>query len=250
MAYETVATTKTPALIIYLIDISLSMSDKFDDGDSKIKHVNDAVARILQRMVQRSTKGEIVSPRYRLAMYAYSDRPIDMLGKIESIAEVVRRGKPKLAVSNATNTHAAFVTARDLLRRELPNLKSAPAPMVCHLTDGEYNGQNPEPVAQEIMQMRNDDGNVLIENIYVGSDFSKKAITDIEAWPGIQSENELNGSWARQLFRMSSQLPASYTTVIEREGYSLQAGSRMLIPCASKDLIELAFTMSGATPTA
>jgi hypothetical protein len=122
--------------------------------------------------------------------------------------------------------------------------------MICHLTDGEYNGEDPEPIAREIMQMHNDDGNVLIENIYVGPGMSTKQILDIESWPGIHSENELTNDFARKLFRMSSRLPPSYTTVIEREGYSLQAGSRMLIPCASKDLIELAFTMSGATPTA
>jgi uncharacterized protein YegL len=249
MPYEIVATTKTPALIIYLIDISKSMSERLE-GASKIEHVNQAIGNILQRMVQRSTKGEIVSPRYRLAMFAYSDTPIDMLGRIETIAEVVKRGQPKLSVSNSTDTYAAFVAARDVLHRELPNLQGKPAPMICHLTDGHYTGQNPRRIAEEIMAMSNDDGNVLIENIYVGSSLLKKPVTDIEGWQGIHSEDELDDAYARELFRMSSILPPSYTEVIEREGYSLQAGSRMLIPCTSKDLIELAFTMSGATPTA
>jgi len=248
MPYEMVATTKTPALIIYLIDISQSMSG-YLDGATKIDHVNQAIASILQRMVQRSTKGEIVSPRYRLAMYAYSDTPMDMLGRIETIAEVVKRGQPKLSASQNTNSHAAFAVARDLLRRELPNLQGKPAPMVCHLTDGEFNGQDPEPVAQEIMQMSNGDGNVLIENIYVGPNLFKHPVADIENWVGIRSEDELQDPYAKKLFRMSSLLPPSYTDVIESEGYSLQAGSRMLIPCSNKDLIELAFTMSGATPT-
>jgi hypothetical protein len=49
---------------------------------------------------------------------------------------------------------------------------------------------------------------------------------------------------------MSSPLPESYAEIIEQEGYSLKSGSRMLIPCNSRELIELAFAMSGATPTA
>ena len=247
MPYTVPATTRTPALIIYLIDISGSMSEKFD-GATRIDHVNDAIGNILQRMVQRSTKGEIVAPRYRLGMFAYSDAPVDMLGRIETISEVVQRGKPRLSVSNATNTHDAFVAARELLKREMPSLMGKPAPMVCHLTDGEYTGLDPRPVADEIMRLSNDDGNVLIENIYVGASFVK-AIKNVESWPGVRSPNELKDPYAQTLYHMSSPLPESYAEIIEQEGYSLKSGSRMLIPCNSRELIELAFAMSGATPT-
>jgi hypothetical protein len=248
MPYTVAATTRTPALIVYLIDISGSMSEKFD-GATRIDHVNEAIGNILQRMVQRSTKGEIVAPRYRLGMFAYSDAPVDILGKIATISEVVQKGRPKLSPSNATNTHDAFVAARDLLKRELPNLQGKPAPMVCHLTDGEYTGADPQPIAEEIMRLGNDDGQVLIENIYVGSGFAKP-IKKIDAWPGIRSEDDLKDNYAKKLYRMSSPLPESYAEVVEQEGYSLQTGSRMLIPCNSRELIELAFAMSGATPTA
>src|SRR5260370_23159047 len=179
MSYDVVATTKTPALIIYLIDISGSMSEALD-GATKIQHVNDAIGNILQRMVQRSTKGEIVSPRYRLAMYAYSDVPYNMLGKIETITEVVRRGPPKLSVSNLTNTYAAFVEARDLLRREMPNLQGKPAPMIGHLTDGQYTGHDPEPAVQEIMCMRNHDGHLLLETIFVAPNLFNHPISHIQ----------------------------------------------------------------------
>lgn len=122
--------------------------------------------------------------------------------------------------------------------------------MVCHLTDGEYTGGDPEPIAKEIMQMGNDDGNVLIENIFVGPDLMRSNIQDVEKWPGIQQESELNSQYARKLYAMSSPLPNSYSVEIAEEGYGLKAGTRMLIPGSTKDLLELAFTMSGATPTA
>jgi hypothetical protein len=250
MAYDIVATTKTPALIVYLIDISGSMDEEFD-GARKIEHVMEALDNVLHKMVERSTKGEIIAPRYRLAMAAYSDSPQSMLpGGIETIAQVAKRGKPHLSATHSTDTHAAFVWARDLLRQELPKMKGMPAPMVCHLTDGEYTGADPEPIAREIMSMSNDDGNVLVENIFIGPDLMRAPISSAESWEGIQSEAELQSPYARKLFAMSSPLPASYSVEIAEEGYSLKAGARMLIPGSSKDLIELAFAMSGATPTA
>ena len=55
--------------------------------------------------------------------------------------------------------------AERLLKAEIGNLQDSPAPLVCHMTDGEYNsGGDPEPIARSIMQMSVPDGNVLVEN--------------------------------------------------------------------------------------
>ena len=70
MAYTILATSKTPALIIYLIDVSGSMEENLD-GAQKIQHVNNAIEGVLIRMIQRSTKGEVISPRYRLSLVLY-----------------------------------------------------------------------------------------------------------------------------------------------------------------------------------
>jgi hypothetical protein len=248
MDYSIPATARTPALIIYLIDISGSMADPFESG-KKIDYVNRAIAGALQRMIQRATRGELISPRYRIAMAAYSDTVYDLLQGVESIDRLAARGTPRLSPTNSTNTYAAFEWARNLLVRELPHLHGKPAPMVCHLTDGEFTDQDPFPLATEIMSMYNDDGNVLLENIYVGPDLTRHPVHSLEQWPGVLQENELKSQYAQQLYRMSSRLPASYASVIEEEGYGLQAGCRMLIPGTSSELIELAFAMSGATPT-
>lgn len=251
MAYNAVATGKTPALIIYLLDISGSMADRLD-GIPKIEHVNQAIERLLVRMVQRSAKGELISPRYRLSMIAYSDSPLDILGGIRTIDEIVQLGKPTLSATNSTNTAAAFEMARDLLRHEIAQMDYstiAPAPMICHLTDGQYTSADPEPIAREIMQMETPDGAVLIENIYVGSNLTVQPIYQVETWRGVMDPYELSDPYAKKLFNFSSALPASYAEVINEMGYELQRGARMLIPSSNKDLIELAFAMSGATPT-
>jgi hypothetical protein len=246
--YDVVATRNTPALVIYLIDISGSMAEPLD-GLRKIDHVEAAIERIVNKMVQRSTRGELISPRYRVAMIAYTDDPIDILGGVLTIDQVVQRGKLKLKPNHLTNTDKAFAMARDILHQELPKLGDCPAPMVCHLTDGEYTGADPSPIARDIMQMSNADGNVLIENIYVGADLTEEPIGDPFAWPGLLSEQELKSPQAKKLFPISSELPASYADVISDDGYALRPGSRMLIPGTNRDLIQLAFAMSGATPT-
>jgi von Willebrand factor type A domain len=246
MAYDIPATSVSPALIVYLLDISASMQDKLDRLP-KIAHVSQAMEKVLRSMVQRSTRGEIISPRYRLAMIAYSDQPFDILGGIQTIDEVVQKGSPKLAPNTTTDTAAAFMAARDLLEQELPYLQGHPAPMVCHLTDGEFNGPDPEPIAQEIMRMSNDDGTVLVENIYVGPNLTARPISDPYAWPGVMDMHELKSRYAQKLFSMSSPLPDSYANMLNEEGYELEPGSRMLIPGTNYDLIELAFAMSGAT---
>ena len=175
---------------------------------------------------------------------------MDALGGIETITEVAKRGRPRIGVSNSTDTAAAFAYARDVLKRELPKLASHPAPMVCHLTDGRFTGDDPEPIAREIMALRNDDGPVLIENIYLGPNLTRTPVANVEQWRGIESADELLDPYAAKLYRMSSPLPATYSEVISEEGYALAPGVPMLIPGTSKDLIELAFSMSGATPIA
>src|ERR1044072_140694 len=132
MPYSTVATGITPELVIYLIDISGSMSATVDAA-AKTEQVKPAVKSVIQRMVKRSTKGAVIAPRYRLAIGCYSDHVMDVLSGIKTITEVASMGAPQLSTLSATDTAAAFMWARDLLKAELPNLDGHPAPMVCHL---------------------------------------------------------------------------------------------------------------------
>jgi len=248
MPYDIPATQRTPALIVYLLDVSGSMGELMN-GVPKVDRVNSSLEKVLVRMIRRSTKGELISPRYRLGMIAYSTEPTDLLPGIEPIDQIAQRGTPQLEPSKRTDTARAFIMAGEMIARELPHLRGCPAPMICHLTDGEYTGDDPEPIAREIMQMSNDDGHVLIENIYIGDGLTRRPIEDVESWTGIVSDSELSNRHASKLLRMSSRLPASYAESIQEDGYSLVAGSAMLFPADNQDLIELAFAMSGATPT-
>lgn len=245
MNYTVTATSKTPALIIYLLDVSASMDQDFD-GRKRIEAVNDALETVITRMVQRSTKGSAISPRYRVAMFAYSSSVIDLLGGVKTVAELVNMGVPRLPTLDMTDTAAAFAEAEKLLQRELPNMQDCPAPLICHMTDGEFNGADPLPIAERIKQMSVPDGNVLIENIYVRS--AGPGLQDATSWPGITSDSQLNESYSKALFNSSSPIPESYLNVMREFHYQLDPDARMFFPVNNSALIELAFMMSSSTP--
>lgn len=246
MPYNIPATAKTPALVIYLLDVSGSMEEKLD-GRTRIDHVNAALNGVLTQMVFRSTKGMVISPRYRIALIAYSDTPMDLLGGVCTVDVIAQRGSPTLRAQRTTDTYAAFLKARELLQQELSAPVNCPAPLVCHMTDGAYTGNDPEPIARELMGMRNADGNVLVQNIFIGNNLTSAPIGEPTEWPGVCAEAEIANPHAARLFRMSSELPEGYAAMMADEGYSLQPGSRMLYPAASAELVQLAFAVSGAT---
>ncbi len=249
MPYTAVATSTTPVLIIYLLDISGSMSQPLGDK-RRVDIVSDALQEIALEMVARSTKGEIVSPRYRLAIYAYESTVHDVLGGIRTIDQFVRDGVPEFAPRGGTNTAAAFMAAENLLKQELAYMEGHPAPLICHMTDGEYQGDDPTPIVQRLMSMGTSDGNVLVENIFISDKILKAPIGEAEQWPGLVNEGDLANEYARTLMRMSSPIPESYLSEMQEFGYQLQKGAPMLFPGQSRDLIKMAFTMSGATPVA
>jgi uncharacterized protein YegL len=249
MPYTAVATSTTPVLIIYLLDISGSMSQPLGDK-KRVEIVSDALQEIALEMVARSTKGELVSPRYRLAIYAYESVVHDVLGGVKTIDQFVREGIPEFAPRGGTNTAAAFLEAEKLLKQELPYMEGHPAPLICHMTDGEYQGDDPTPIVQRVMNMGTTDGNVLVENIFISDKLLKAPIPALDQWTGIQNPDELANDYARTLLRISSPIPESYLGEMQEFGYALRPNAPMLFPGQSKDLIRMAFTMSGATPVA
>src|SRR5258706_15671939 len=95
MPYTVLATANTPALIVYVLDVSGSMSNEMG-SQKRIEVVTDALYAALQEMVFRSTKGGRVSPRYRIAMYAYSEDVYDILDGVKTIDQVASMGVPEL----------------------------------------------------------------------------------------------------------------------------------------------------------
>jgi uncharacterized protein YegL len=243
--YTIPANTRTPMLIIYLLDISKSMDDKLGNR-SRIEIVRGTLEEVVLEMVARSMRGSTVQRRYRIAMFAYADSVYDMLEGVWPIDELAEKGVPKFTPGGGTNTAAAFVAAESLLIEELQRIQGCPAPLVCHMTDGEFGGRSALPAANRIREMRTDDGPVLIENIFLSDRVLKKPVEDVHSWQGVREE-DIEHEYARTLLRMSSSLPESYLAELRKHGYSLPAGAPMMFPGENEDLIRLAFTVSAAT---
>ena len=247
MPYEVLATSRTPALVIYLLDVSASMSQPLGER-RRIDVVSDALQAALRQMVFRSTKGSRLSPRYHIAMLAYSDHVYDLLGGIKPVDKVAQLGVPELSPMRTTETAKAFVQAENLLRSALPDFQDCPAPLVCHLTDGENTGEDPEPIARRIMQMAVPDGHVLVENIFISHKVLPKPVANPQKWPGILPSTKLTSDYARKLQAISSPVPESYRKMMLEMGYNLDAGALMLLPGMNPELVAMGFQMSAATP--
>lgn len=247
MAYSVLATQQHPALIIYLIDISKSMTLPMG-RKRRIDIVTESLAAAVKQMVFRSTKGTRLLPRYRIAMFAYSDKVYDLLDGVRGVDEVAKRGIPVLVPQQRTSTALAFEAAERLLMRELKACQDGPAPLVCHMTDGSPTDADPEPCAKRIMDMSVADGKVLVENILIADERLGEGIGEVKAWEGIQKRTQLADEHAERLKRMSSPIPESYRQVIRESGYNLAKGSLLMFPGSSPELVALGFQMSAATP--
>jgi uncharacterized protein YegL len=261
MPYEALATTATPALIIYLLDISRSMKKKLGPK-TRIETVTDALTRVLEEMTARSMKGKKIASRYRVAIYAYSDDVFDVLGGVKTIDEIVNLGIPELSAQYKTNTAGAYRAAEKLLQAEIPAIQAKdaeemkrnpkepalhPAPLVCHMTDGEFNLEDPEPIVQRLMNMSVADGNVLVENIFLSDTIVSDPIGDISKWQGILPDTDFANDYVSKLLRMSSPIPKSYLERMREMAYHLSENSMMLFPGDNPELVEIGFQMSGST---
>jgi hypothetical protein len=247
MPYSVLATSKTPALVIYLLDVSASMTQPLS-GRRRIDVVMDALTVAIRQMVFRSTKGGRLSPRYNIAMLAYSDHVYDLLDGVKTVEEVAHLGVPDLSPMRTTDSAKAFLQAEKILQGELFNMIGGPAPLVCHMTDGEYTGDDPEPIVQRIMNLSVPDGNVLVENIFISERILPDSITDPTKWPGILPESQLSNDYAKKLRAMSSPIPESYRSMMLENNYHLAPGALMLLPGVSPELVAMGFQMSAATP--
>lgn len=249
MPYETLATSRAPALIIYLLDVSASMIEPMA-GRRRLDIVTDALMTAMRRMVFLSTKGMLVAPRYRVSVLAYSEAVFDVLGGIRTIDQYAAMGVPQLEPRRSTDAASGFAQVERLLQQELPHLAAGPAPLVCHMTDGEYTGADPEPIVRRIQQMQVPDGNVLVENIFISDAVLEQSIQDPWDWPGVLPGTPLKSTYAKKLRAMSSPLPNSYRRTMFEAGYQVAAGALMMLPGMSPELVEMGFVMSTATPVA
>lgn len=246
MPYEVLATSNKPALIIYVLDLSASMQNPMA-GKRRLDVVSEALQAALLQMVCRSTRGRLVAPRYRVAMFGYSDKVYDILDGVKSVDVVAKMGFPRLTTMRTTDTARALEKVHEILSKEISSLEECPAPLVCHMTDGEYTGDDPSQVARAIRNLAVRDGNVLFENIFIADEFEK--VGNPQTWCGVTPSCRLNNDYAHRLRDLSSPLPEGYRQMMAEYGYrNLLPDAVMMLPGATPELVAMGFQMSAATP--
>jgi len=252
LPYTRVALSDSPALVIYVLDISRSMGKPMEDGLTRIDVVMRALRSVITSMVQRSLRQGTIRARYRVGMIAYSTDVWDILDGIKPVGDI--DSVPVLHPQHRTNTAGGFKVARKMLLDDLATWtpvmhEHCPAPLIVHMTDGELNeiSEDPEPVAESIKAIQVSDGNVLIENIYVTNDI-QLSNGDVHAWSGYRQGDDTQNAYGNKLLRFSSILPESYRTVVNsHQKMCLEPGSAMLFPGTSSEFISEAFTMNGVS---
>jgi hypothetical protein len=253
MDYNNKASSVSQALIIYLLDISGSMSLKMDNGKLRIEVVTDCLREICKQMASLSLSGDVVRSKYRVAILGYSDQVWDLLGGIKTIDEWVGMGVPTVAPLDRTNTRGAFEAALAMLQEDLNNWSGdeqldCPAPLVVHLTDGEYTKSygDPSDVVASIRKMSVPDGNVLVENIYIGDGLGVRP-EEIQGWRGFKQGASLPNEYLNKLLQMSSPMPGIYVESLRKYEYKLDDGVSMLFPGVSAEFVKLGFVASIGT---
>lgn len=255
MPYQNVATKNSPAYIIYAVDISGSMAAPMKSGISRIEAVNRAIRSGIELMVQRSIKGNIISPRYRVAILAYSDSVYDVLGGFKPITEVAKNEVPAFKPQSTTNTAACFKRIKDLILNEITATpddikKDLPPPLVIHITDAEFFEIQEDfvPVMKEIQSIAVPDGNVLIEHIYISDQIQEQSVA-LESWVGYSAGDITRSRFLDKLISCSSVIPESYRYSLSREQrVSLKQGAVMLFPGSSVEFITVGATTLPNSP--
>jgi len=218
-------------------------------GQRKKDAVADAINRLLYNLVLRCAREDGVRRYFDLGVWTYRGMTTverAFSADLVSVAEIAehpkriekrRRRAPDGAggvyeqefelpvwfdpvAEGRTPMHAAFSAVVGPLRDWLGQHSASFPPVVINLTDGIYTDQNPAPVARDLTQMGTADGNVLLFNCHISTS-ADAAIT----FPDDAQAASFSGL-KRELFDLSSPLPAAMARQAQAKGYQLGAGAR------------------------
>jgi uncharacterized protein YegL len=255
--YKNQANSDHPATLIYLVDISGSMSATMQDGKTRIEMAKNAIQVAYAQMIQRSMRQGKIHPRYRVGMIAYSDVLYDVygnLGSIVSIEQLKNEGIPAIAPQKSTNMAKAFRYAEKLIKEDLKKwsrkwLEDCPPPMVINITDCEFDeeqAKDPLEDAQKLQQISIPDGNVLVENIFITDQISAPASP--QDWQGYHFNDKTGNPYGDKLLAMSSPIPSTYAQILrEQAGIKIREGTAMMFPGITREFIKFGFVMSIVT---
>ncbi len=243
----------TPGLLIILLDQSGSMLSPYE-GTTRTQFASLAVNKVIDNIIQKNYDGESPKNRCFISVIGYNhdvkelcsgwlkdldENPLryESLKKKEpdgtgGIVEVeVQQPVWVEPISNgATNMLGAFQLAKELCEKWISDNPERPAPVIINISDGVpyYDGKDPRvcmketvDLVNEIKNMQNSDGNVLVFNA---------EIDDVNGGLAFPSERDaISQEEAQFLFDISSEVPDSYKSAAAKNEFSLKDGSHGFI---------------------
>ena len=276
MPYTAEISRANPSCIVILIDQSGSMEDPFGQGGGKRKAdgVADAVNRLLQNLVIKCAKSEGIRDYYHVGVLGYGDRgvgpvftgalagrelaPISEIAnnparveqrskKVDDGAGGIIEQKIKFPVwidpvyKGGTPMCEALRQARRILSDWVHQHAGCFPPIVINITDGEATDGKPEDAADQIKSMSSEDGHVLLFNLHISS--SPHAPVEFP-----DQEALLPDTYAKLLFRMSSNLPDYMWSMVQEEGIIISENPRGFV--FNADLVSvIRFLTIGTRPS-
>ena len=259
MPYTADISRNNPGCFLFLIDQSGSMGGVLggQPGQRKMDGAADAVNRILDAISQRCSQGMDVRDYFHIGLITYSTdgggkpnlrsvlprtslkQPFLKVSEVVDAAEVeerqvkepdgaggvveVTRKFPvwlRPGAGYGTPMCEALSAASSAIKEWTAQNQNSYPPMVISVTDGDANDGNPEPLAQEIMGHKTDDGNTLIYNAHL----SEMSAVPVQYPAG---EDDLPpDEYAVRMFRMSSEFPEPVRALAADMGLPVTEGSR------------------------
>ncbi len=225
----------TPGLLIVLLDQSGSMNEPYDGTDSKAVFSSKAVNRVIDTIIQKNYDGTQPKNRCFISIIGYESSVNELVSgylkdldsnplRIETVKKKVSDGAGGLVeidykmpiwiepmTGGATNMKGAFETAKEVVEKWIQSKQGNPAPVIINISDGVpyYDGKEVSEcmkettkVAQAIMSLSTNDGEVLVFNALIGNSGPKTILPC--------SESELNSEEEKFLFNISSTIPEAY----------------------------------------
>lgn len=257
--------------LIFLVDHSGSMAEPiasdYGAGQTKKDAVADAINRILSLLITRCTRGVEVWDYFDVGLWTYGGsnevRTVFDLAPISKVAANPTRIEDRVKImpdraggtfeqkikfpvwlepmaSGQTPMKVAFEAAAAGVRNWIAQHRTSFPPIIIHLTDGSFTGEDPAPVIHDLMSMSTADGNVLVFNCHISKETRPETL-----FPGDGAGAGLQGL-QRFLFDVSSPLPEPMRNTATDEGFPIEKGARGYV-YNSKDTTMIRFLNIGTT---
>lgn len=257
----------TPGLLIILVDQSGSMLSQYEGNDTRTVFASKAINRVINEIIQKNFNGDKPKNRCFISVIGYNHNVKELCSgyltdlyanpiRIESVKKKISDGAggiievdtkmpiwiEPISQDGTTNMMGAFRMAQQLVEKWMQDKPHNPAPVIINISDGiPYDGRSIKEcmtetihVAQEIMNMSNEDGNVLIFNAEIG-DSQQKII-----FPNNRDDVKSAGDGSEFLFDITSEIPEGYKDAAAKNDLAVKDNSRGCIFAADGiDLINL-----------